>query len=251
MTFIAQRDFLIEVQKGNVPKHSLVHKFGRNDAIPNGSWAFVNLLGFTSWPLSTPKRVRIKAGNVNDIAGGTGALGITVQGIDDSLDEASEVFVTTGGSASATSSTYFWRVHRAWVSGAGVYGGGNTGDVVVETAAGLADLIKIAASEGQSQFAGFSIPDGKTGYVLSVDLTVDAGKAADVKLLTRKDLNNTTAPMESVRLKKYWDGVIGHLSYHPRSPDVTLPALTDVWIEARGSAISQVSADIEILLVDD
>jgi len=31
-------DFLIEVQKGNVKGHSLVHKFGRNDAVPNNSW---------------------------------------------------------------------------------------------------------------------------------------------------------------------------------------------------------------------
>ena len=48
MSYIGNKDFLIEVQKGNVVGHSMVHKFGRNDAVPNGSWAFVNLLEFTA-----------------------------------------------------------------------------------------------------------------------------------------------------------------------------------------------------------
>ena len=41
MTYIGHSDFLIEVAKGNVAGHSLVHKFGRNAAVPNGSWEFV------------------------------------------------------------------------------------------------------------------------------------------------------------------------------------------------------------------
>jgi len=65
------KDFLIEVQKGNIAGHSMVHKFGRNDNVPMNSWEFINLLGFTDWPLSAPTTVRIKAGgDAADVAGG-------------------------------------------------------------------------------------------------------------------------------------------------------------------------------------
>jgi len=247
-------DFLIEVKKGNIPGHSLVHKFGRNAAVPNGSWQFVNLLGFTAWPLSLARTVRIKAGgDITDTALGNGAREITVQGIAADLSEQTETIATAGLVASAATSLQFWRVHRAWVSAIGTYGSGNTGAVTIENNAGTLDLIQIAAGEGQSQFTAFTIPAGKYGYLLSVDVTVNSGKPADIKLMTREDMNITSgADMKSVRLKKQWDGITGAMPpYRPRSPDVKMQPLTDVWIEARGSgATTKVSANMEVLLVD-
>ncbi|KKL62938.1 hypothetical protein LCGC14_2180120, partial [marine sediment metagenome] len=35
-------DYWIRVSSGIIAKRSPIHKFGRNDAIPNNSWAFVN-----------------------------------------------------------------------------------------------------------------------------------------------------------------------------------------------------------------
>jgi len=244
-------DFLFEVQKGNVPGHSIVHKFGRNDTVPNGSFAFVNLLNFTAWPLSAATTVRVKAGNAADTAGGNGAREITIQGIDTTLAEVKEAVATAGESASAATTTSFWRVHRAWVSSAGTYGSANTAAVVVENSAGGTDLIQIATEEGQTQFAGFTIPTGKTGYLFSILMTVDASKAADLKLMTRRNFNDTTAPVNSVRLKNYWDGVQGVLALKPASPLSPFPALTDVWFEAQGGgAGTEVSVDFELLLVD-
>jgi len=246
-------DFLIEVKKGNIPGHSLVHKFGRNAAVPNGSWQFVNLWGFTAWPLNSLAAVKISAGgNVNDTALGTGAREITIQGIGSALTEITSV-KATAGSGGATFPDSFWRVHRAWVSSVGTYGGGNIGNVVMKHDSAAINLIQIAAGEGQSQFTAFTIPTGKNGYLLSVDVTVNSGKAADIKLMTREDMNVTSGVlMKSVRLKKQWDGVIGAMpSYKPRAPDVKMQPLTDVWIEARGSgATTKVSANMEILLVD-
>ena len=251
MTVLNPRDFYLEVRKGNIPGHSLVHKFGRNDAVPNGSWQFVNLLGFTAWPISSVVPVRIKAGgNAADAAAGAGAREITVQGIDSNLDEISVAIATAGTSGSSNTSETFWRIHRAWVSSAGTYGAANTGAVTITSSAG--DLIQIAAGEGQTMFSGFSVPDGKTGYLISANITVDGAKAADVRLMTRENLNNATAPVSSVRVKKYWAGVLGSLDYHPVAPDVTLPALTDIWVEARGGGVgTTVSANFELLLVDD
>lgn len=248
-----QQDYLIEVARGNVNGHSLVHKFGRNDAIPNGTWAFVSQLGHTAWPLAAATTVRVKAGgDVADTAAGNGAREITIQGIDSTGVESSEAVATAGALVSAATTTSFWRVHRAWVSAVGAYGVGNTDDVVIENSGGGTDLLQITDDEGQSQFAGYTIPIGKMAYLLSVHITVDAGKAADIRIFTRDDITDTIAPMASKRLKLFFDGVLGDMVYKPLSPELSLNALTDIWVEARGGGvISQVSADFELLMVDD
>jgi len=246
------RPFLLEVAKGNVAGHSLVHKFGRNAALPNGSWAFVVGLGLTAWPLSAATAVRVKAGDVADDAGGAGAREITVQGIDDALAETSEAITTNGVAASTATTALFWRVHRAWVSSAGTYGAANTAAVVIENGAGGTDLIQIAVEEGQTQFAGWSVPLGKTAYLISASFTVDATKSADFRLFTRESLNDATPPVASVRIRRYWDGVAGDLMYTPTSPELSCPALTDIWIEGYGNGAGvEAAASFELLLVDD
>ena len=248
-----RKDFYIQVEEGNIPGYSLVHKFGRNDAVPNATWAFVNLLGFTAWPLSAATKVRVKiGGDAADVAGGAGALGVNIQGIDGSGNEASEVIATAGASVSALSDTLFFRVHRSKVSSVGTYGVANTGDIIIENGGGGTDLIKIAADEGQTQFGGFTIPIGCTAHLLSAFITVDGIKPADVKIFTRADAMNVTTPMASKRLRKYFDGVLGELSFIPTAPWLKLNALTDIWAEARGSgAQTEVSVDFELLMIQD
>jgi len=253
MAYIGSRDFLIEVQKGNVGGHSLVHKFGRNDGVPNASFEFVNLLGFTAWPLSAATTVRIKAGgDAADTAAGAGAREVTVQGIDSALAELSEAITTAGASASSATTASFWRVHRAWVSSAGTYGAANTAAVTIENSGGGTDLIQIGLEEGQTQFAGWSVPTGKTAYLMSATITVDAGKASDIAMFTRANLNDASAPVDSKRLRLYFDGVLGTMHFKPRSPLGGYAALTDIWWEAQGAgAGTEVSIDFELLVVDD
>ena len=248
-------DYLIRVARGEVPGQSLVHKFGRNDAVPNGSWAFVTILGQSAHVLSAATTVRTKVGNAaDDKDAGAGAREVTVQGIvETTLAEETDTLLPDGATASAASAKSFWRVHRAWVSSCGTYGGANTGDVVIENGAGGTDILTIAAGEGQSQDAVFTIPADTTGYLLSVHATVDSNKTTDIRCFTRNDISNTTAPVPSKRLKLFWDGVESPgFVYDPSSPELTLAGETDIWFEAQGDgAVSQVSIDFELLLVDD
>jgi hypothetical protein len=244
-------NFYAEVQKGNVPGHSILHKFGRNPAVPNGSFAFVNTLGFTAWPLSAPTTVRVKAGDVADDVGGAGAAEITVQGIGLDFKEATEVLATNGTSASAVTATSFWRVHRAWVSSVGTYGAANTAAVTIENGAGGTDLIQIGAEEGQTQYAAWTVPAGKTAYFLSAHLMVDSGKTADLAMYMRENMDITSGNLSSKRLQFYWDGVLGHMTFKPNSPVNRMEAKTDFWFEAQGSgAQTEVSVDFELLVVD-
>lgn len=249
---VSVTDFLIEVAKGKVPGHSLVHKFGRNQASASASWEQISLLSRATVFRSSASTVRIKSGgNAADDAAGNGAQEITIVGIDSNLAEVSETIATAGTSASSATSASFWRVYRAYVSAVGTYGVGNTGVLTVEDSGGSSDLITILAGEGQSQTGAYTVATGKTAYLISIHVMVDANKAADVRMFQRKNFNDTSSPMSAMRIVLYFDGVEGHMNFMPYSP-ISFPALTDIWFEANGSgAATEVSVDFELLLVDD
>jgi hypothetical protein len=248
-------NYWLEVAKGNIANHSLVHKFGRNDGVPNGTWEGVLLLSTSFTWLTTATTVRVKSGgDANDTAAGTGAQAITVEGLDQTGAEASEDIELAGASASSATTTTFIRVFRAYIADgrAGTYTGANTGNIVVENGSGGTDLIQISAGEGQSQYCAYTIPLGYTGYLLSALVQADAAKAADFRLYTRENILDTTTPFSPARLKFFWDGILGPAPIKPNTALQALPALTDIYIEARGGgAVAEVAADMEILLVAD
>ncbi len=252
MSHITHTDFFTEVQKGNVQGHTMVHKFGRNAAVANGVFEHVSLLSAVAVFLTAPTTVRIKAGgDAADTAAGVGAQAITIEGIDDSLNAVSESVATAGASASAATTALFWRVHRAYVTpaSAGTYGAANTAAVIIENSGGGTDLISIGIEEGQSQYGGYAVPTGFTGYLIGTHLMVDASKAADWRLLKRANFNDFSTPFQPIRIGNYWDGLVGHMSFQPRSPGI-LDAVSDVWYESEGSgAGTEVSVDFEILLI--
>jgi len=244
------RNSLFEIKQGHVPGYSLVHKFGRSDDVANNVWSIVSLSPASGAFPSSGSRVNIRAGgNVADSPSGLGARSVTIVGINTDLEEVNEILITAGADASAMSTNTFWRLSRAYLETVGQYSNGNIGDIILENSA---EMLTITAGEGQTQHAAYSIPAGKTGFLITVHLTIDAGKAADVRLMTRENFTNVTAPFSPIRLRHYWDGVLGEASYRPMAPGIELTALTDIWIEARGGGQStEVSADFELLLIDD
>ncbi|KKM67601.1 hypothetical protein LCGC14_1469480 [marine sediment metagenome] len=249
------KNFYVEVKKGNVPGHSLIHKFGRNDAVADAVWEGIHQLSTTFNFLTASTPVRIKAGgNVNDDAGGTGMQKLVVVGLDSDGNQAEETITANGGSASTATTTSFWRVFRLYIpdGGCGTYGSANTGIVTVENSGGGTDLIMITATEGQSQYGAYAIPAGKTGYLLSVEVEADTKKPADFRMFTRNNLTDFSAPFSPRRIRLHFDGIDGPDTHNPDSPFFALPALTDIWMEAEGAgAQTEVSVDFELLLVDD
>lgn len=245
------KNFFVEVRQGNVPGNSMVHKFGRNDSIINNAWDLVSPTGPSgAFPASgTPVRIQA-GGDAADTANGAGAREIVVIGIDTNLNEISETIVTAGADASAFTAASFWRVYRAYVTSVGTYGGTNTADIILTHT--TEPIIDILAGEGQSQHGAFTVPLGKTGYLVSIALMADGNKAADFRVFIRENFNDVTAPMKPARVQLYFDGILGQEKVSPPSPILVLPALTDIWVEARGGgANTEASVDFEILLVDD
>ena len=153
--------------------------------------------------------MRVKAGNVNDTAAGSGAQEITINGIDSTLAEVNASIATAGTSASSNFAGTWWRVHRAWVSATGAYTGANTADVVIEDSGAAADFLTITADEGQSQYTGWTVPTGKTAYLLGATVSAGGAAGADVRVFTRRNFTDVTGPTYSAkRLKLFWPSIL-------------------------------------------
>ena len=254
MSYFGQKNFLIEVAKGNVPKHSLVHVIGRNTAVANGSWELISNLSTSYTWLSAATTVRVKAGgNAADDASGDGARTIHVEGLDENLNYATEDITLAGASASSSTTTTFCRIFEAHVLTCGLYATPyNTGIIIIENTAGTIDLIEIDPTESQSEFCAYTIPTGYTAHLLSLAVQVDSTKPADIRLITRENIGDATPPVSAMRLRHFADGIEGEYEFIPNSPFLFIPAETDIFMEAEGDgAQTDVSADFELLLVQD
>lgn len=255
MSNILSTDFYTEVRKGNVTGHSIIHKFGYNAVVSSATvWEGVHVLSAPYNFLSAATTVRIKAGgDASDDASGAGAQSITIEGLGTSLTAISEDLATNGTGASSNSSASFWRINRAYVAdlGVGTYGGFNTAAVTIENSGGGTDLLTIGAGFGQSQHALYSVPTGKTAYFLGAHITSDGNKDIDIRVCTREALNDVSTPFSPVRVKLYWIGINGSFDFAPETPGFSVAGPADVWIDTRGASTPQVSADFELLIVDD
>ena len=251
----AVTDYWLEMAKGNITGHSFVHKFGRNDDVPNGTWEGVLQVSAQFNFRTAAETVRVKSGgDAADTAAGAGAQAITIIGLNGSGVVTTEIISLAGTSASSVSTNTYQRVYRMYIADlrAGAYGAANTADIVLENGTGGTDLIKIAAGEGQTQYGAYTISAGKTGYVQMAFVKADAAKAADFRVFTRTPFNDNTTPFGPKRLRLYFDGVLGYMPLRDVTSIITLPELTDIWVEARGGgANTEVSIDFNIVEVDN
>jgi len=247
-------DFWLEVQRGSFDDMSTVLKFGKNDAVANGTWEMIaNLSDVYPWPQAATT-IRVKAGgDATDVAvTGSGARTVRVEGLDENLAFTTEDIALAGASASAPTTTTFFRVFRAYVLTTGTYGGKNTAAVTFENTAGTSDLLLISAGESQTQLCSYTIPAGKSGQLLGFEFHIDGGKSADTRMCFRTDVTNVSGDMSPTRVAFLEFGVDGGSQNQPTSTFGSFPAGTDIWLEAKGNgAGTRAVGAMEILLIDD
>ena len=254
-------DFYTEVAKGNVVGHSLVHKFGRNPLVGT-SYVPICSTGLYNTPqVAGATTLRIKAGgDVNDDAAGTGAREITIQGLDETGAEVTEVIVTNGASASLTTTSTFVRWYRGFVSGSGTYADQSTGSmadtITIENGAGGTDwgtIDKNGFVSSQTYIGAYTIPLGKTGYMLSGKLRLDTTKIVDAIFFKRENILQTAPPYSAMKAQLEATGLdtFGY-AFKPKSLGTEIPALSDIGFMAKvDTGTADVSIEMEILLVDD
>lgn len=257
------REWLAEVAKGAVPGFSLVHKFGEGSAVGTTPVPLTQGKVYRTPQAASATTLRIKAGgNANNTAAGTGARAIFLEGLDATGAVITETLATAGASASASTSQSFMRLYRAYVSASGTYATPNslsTGSmpvpstIVIENTAGTEDWLTISAStvpNAQSEVGCYTVPLGKTAYLLDFALTVDSAKSASIWLFKRNNILQSAAPYEAMRVVKEYEGVSGSLDRVFRAPE-RFDALTDIiWAGKFPSSTGEISVEFTLLLED-
>lgn len=255
-----QSSYNIEVCAGTIPYNTeVIHKFGRNDSVST-TFVPISVGGLYRTPqVSGATALRIKAGgNANDTAAGSGAREITLVGLDETGAQVTETLATNGASASSNTTTTFLRLFRYLVSASGTYAtaaaGSHSGDIVIENAAGTEDWATIDSTtfaRGQSEIGAYTIPLGKTGYILSINMNTDSTKTATLLFFQRQNILETSAPYTAMREVIDLSSLEGANTYAPNIPIGPFPALTDVGLMGKFNAGSgTMDVDFEILLQD-
>jgi hypothetical protein len=256
MAYLRDTDYLIEVAKGNVSGASLVNKFGANLAL-SSSYVPISIGGIYQVPQPIyATALRVRAGNVNDTAAGSGAQEITIEGLDATGALQTESVATAGTSASANFAGTWIRVFRAYVSASGTYAdasnGSHAADIVIENTVGAAWLTIDSTNfpKSQSQIGVYTVPLGYTAYLLDYSTTLDTGKTVDFLFFKRKNILEAAAPYSAMRIQFQEIGLTAPFGRIFRDP-LKFEALTDIGFLAKGASNPKITIDFNLLLIAD
>jgi len=186
MAFLQLRNFVLEIAKGNIPKHGLITKFGHNDDIDTGSTPedITNVGG----PYVAPTAARVHAivsTSINDTSAGTGARTVLAYGIDGSYARITET-VTLNGTTPVNTVNSYLHIHLMQVDSSGS-GSVNAGVITATAATDATVTCQIDATHGQSESSVYLVPLGYTAYIMRVRARMNcatASSAAEVALYT-------------------------------------------------------------------
>ena len=246
------------VARGLEPNHSVVHKFGHNQSV-SSSYTPVCVDGVYRTPqVTSATSLRVKAGNANDTAAGTGAREVTVSGLSPTGELISEAIATAGTSASAPTTLTFIRLFRVEITASGTYAsavaGSHSADIVIEDSAGTEDWATIPVvnfPHGRSQIGVYTIPLGYTGYIRDYEVESEGNKPCDFLLFSREGVLDIAAPYSAMEVRAELVGVDGNIQDVFEYPLGPFPALTDVGWMVKGASTPEASVDFTIVLVAD
>lgn len=259
-TYLQNKNFPIEVARGNVSGVSAVNIFGKNDATSSGEdiWAGSTAYGFYPTEAVT---VDIKSTDVDDDGDpiDTGCRTVAVYGLDNNWDEQNETVTLNGQTEVALSNEYI----RIWLAVCLTAGstGTNEGNITVqssEAAGGIADNTVgayIAIGKGGTQQCIYTIPNNKTGYFIKgyVGISDDDKNGEVAKFEWQAKLNNgisgawvAKGDISTINIGSGW------WQYQYGVPAGPLPEKTDVRIQTPlTTAEVGTVCGFDILLIDD
>lgn len=256
------RDFYLDVAQGRKNGYSTVHKFGAV-TLSGTSLTPVCQGGFYRTPqVGSTVTIEAISDDANDTAAGTGAREVSFSYLDANGAEQTGTIATNGTSASTETVSGVWRIYRAWVSKSGTYASQSSasqkGTITLRESGGgstWAQIKEIGTSGqavGQSLIGCYTVPAGKTAYILSSTFSVASGKTPTLYFFARTNADETAAPYSgTMRLKNYYAGVVGGTTEIEHSTYESYSALTDIGFFAVGSNGDEISAEFELLLVDN
>lgn len=254
-------DFFLEIAKGNVPGHYIVHKFGRNpdtDQIASATAVIIGrdiwdlgIAGATMWVPPTAARVHQIASSDDEDGGAgtdTGALTLRVFGLDASFALTQEDIVLNGTTDVATSAMTM--IYRMEVLTAGT-AGRNLGNIDATADVDGTVTARVTINNNQSAMAIYQVPAATTCYeygnFASLHKAGGAATFADTAIML-KDFGGVWRLQDAYDLAT--DGQ-PHV-HHPETLPNAIPAKSYVKMVANPSKDAQdVSAGFDLLCIKD
>ena len=242
------RDFLIEVGKGNVPGHELVHFIIHSEIVDTDEdlvWCVDDDYAF----LTSATVLNITSTDVDDVMADTGAWNVTIFGLDANFAPIKEVIILNGRTPVSTTSS-FYRVNGIHTSTAGstqtnegtIYAG--TGATVDGGPSNIYGVI--CAGEGWSHMGVYSVKADYNAYMIDGILGTDDDKTVYFGVYYRSN----------AKVSRTWK-MVEHIHVHQNFVYtnyyyVTMPDRADITLKAQVAVgEASVSGLLTVLLVDD
>lgn len=158
----------VDISRGDVSGVSFINKFGRNEDIDIANNEDVWDGGGTYPFLSAAGILHFVSDNINDTSAGTGARTIKIFGLGFDYNEIDEIISMNGTTVVNTLKSYL-RVYRAEVKTVGIT---EINEGTITAVNGSSIQLKILPEKGQTQMAIYTIPAGKTGYLLFYEASI-------------------------------------------------------------------------------
>ena len=229
--------FELQVARGQITGHSVLHKFGANFDIDNNSapetvWSAGGLYPWGA--LATAQSLYVLSDDVADTEE------VEIQGLDASYNAITET-VTLNGTTAVQTDVSFLRVYRMLYD----HGGTNEGTITARTVSGTGTVVaQIDEGFAQTLMAVYTVPAGYTAYIGNIDASVQKNKDAQVQLFVR------AAPTQSFRIKHMAEVYESQYRYEFHYPlRVDEKGDIDVRTAEVESNNTRVTANFDVLLV--
>lgn len=173
-------EFWLQVARGQIRGHSIVHIFGYNPDVDSANEETVWTAGGLYQHLSSPATMTVSSSSASDTSAGVGARTIYILGINSTGGEVSEIVTLNGQTPVNTTHTYT-EIQRCNVVTAGSTAH-NVGNISIGTGtvtSGVPAVIygHILATENASLMGHYTVPIGYTGYLISGNMSCGATQA--------------------------------------------------------------------------
>ena len=231
----------IHISRGAVADTSHINKFGYNTSVGTTFETITDLGGDQYYPTSAGV-VSVVSSDVNDDDGDTGARTLEVQGLDGNYEEISET-ITLNGTSAVTTTASFLRVFRMRVITAGATG---TNEGNITASIGGNDIARISsANGGQSLMAVYTVPKGKTAYLIDFHGSLSKNQEAVFMIRTKNG-----AVSSAWQVKAMFGTFANSVHYHYPVP-LEITEKTDIEVRVKAGATSECGSIFDLVLVND
>ena len=224
----------IEIAAERVVNTDHINKFGYNSSV-GSSYEPITDLGTNNLP-SSAAVVSVVSASTADTSAGTGARTVEIQGLDGDYNLKTET-VTMNGQSAVTTTATFIRVFRMRVATAGT-GETNAGNITASISS--SDVARINADEGQTLMAVYTVPAGKTAYLVKFQGSLSKNQEANFQLRA-KEVGGAW------NVKGLWGTYAASVNYDYPIP-LAFESKTDIQIRGKAGATSEMGAIFDLIL---